>query len=247
MKKGHDVYGRVMWAHYKGQSSQHIVERDDGHTNLISSSKLYYVGYKHWSKHQVAALEMAKGRVLDIGCGAGRHALYLQNKNYDVVGIDNSPLVIEVCKRRGLRCAKVMGIDDIGRFPPRSFDTVVLFGNNFGLLRSFHRAKGYLKKLWKLTRPGAKILTESRDIYRTSDPVHLKYHAVNRKRGRMSGQMKLRIIFGRSVGVWMEYLMVSRPEMKRVVRGTGWKVRRFLSSKGSLYVGVLGRLKRSPL
>jgi 2-polyprenyl-3-methyl-5-hydroxy-6-metoxy-1,4-benzoquinol methylase len=54
-----------------------------------------------------------KGRVLDIGCGAGRHSLYLQNQGFQVLGIDNSPLAVKVAKLRGLKRVKVMSIEDI--------------------------------------------------------------------------------------------------------------------------------------
>jgi len=83
-------------------------------------------------------MEFVKGRVLDIGCGAGRHSLYLQKKGFDVLGIDSSPLAIKVCKLRGLEKAKVMAIEDIN-FKPDSFDRIIMMGNNFGLFGSFNR------------------------------------------------------------------------------------------------------------
>jgi len=129
-------------------------------------------------------MEFVKGRVLDIGCGAGRHSLYLQRKGFDVLGIDISPLAIKVCKLRGLKKAKVMSIDDIGKFAADSFDTILMLGNNFGLFGSPGKAKKLLKKLYEITSLEALIIAESRDPYETDNPAHLEYHEFNRKKGK---------------------------------------------------------------
>jgi 2-polyprenyl-3-methyl-5-hydroxy-6-metoxy-1,4-benzoquinol methylase len=115
------------------------VERDDGYFGVSSGAKLYFSEYKDWPPREKEAMKHVKGRVLDIGCGAGRHALYLQKKGFNVLGIDNSPLAIKVCKLRGLRKTKVMSIAQVN-FRPGSFDTVLMFGSNFGLFGSFKGA-----------------------------------------------------------------------------------------------------------
>jgi 2-polyprenyl-3-methyl-5-hydroxy-6-metoxy-1,4-benzoquinol methylase len=89
------------------------VERDDGYFSGSRGAQLYFSEYKDWPPYEKEAMKHAKGRVLDIGCGAGRHALYLQKKGFDVLGIDNSSLAIKTCKLRGLRKAKIMSIAQI--------------------------------------------------------------------------------------------------------------------------------------
>jgi 2-polyprenyl-3-methyl-5-hydroxy-6-metoxy-1,4-benzoquinol methylase len=79
-------------------------------------------------------MRFVKGRVLDIGCGAGRVALYLQKKGFDVSGIDVSPLAVKVCKLRGLKKARVLSISNIGAKLGK-FDTLLMFGNKVRPLR----------------------------------------------------------------------------------------------------------------
>jgi SAM-dependent methyltransferase len=86
------------------------------------------------------AMAYVQGRVLDIGCGAGRHALYLQGQGFDALGIDNSPLAVEVCRRRGLLRAQVLPITQVSR-ALGSFDTILMMGNNFGLVGNPRRAR----------------------------------------------------------------------------------------------------------
>ena len=82
----------------------------------------------------------------DIGAGAGRVSLYLQKKGFDVTAIDKSPLAIKVCKKRGVKKAKVLPIEKIDTFKSNTFDTVIMFGGNFGLFGSYKKAKILLKK-----------------------------------------------------------------------------------------------------
>jgi SAM-dependent methyltransferase len=203
----------------------------------------YFNGYDDWAEHQKRAIEFAKGRVLDIGCGAGRHSIYLQSKGLDVTGIDSSPLAIKVCSLRGLKKTKVMSIAEVSRFKPCSFDTILMLGNNFGLFGSFSNARLLLKKLYKITSPNALIVAESNDPYKTENPFHIRYQKANRRRGRMSGQMRIRIRYMKYVGKWFDYLIVSREEMKGILRGTGWKVKKFIDSRSSPYVAIIQRNK----
>lgn len=169
-------------------------------------------------------MELVKGRILDIGCGAGRHSLYLQHKGFDVLGIDSSPLAIKVCKLRGLKKARVMPIEELN-FKPNSFDTVIMMGSNFGLFGSFQKAKRLLKKLYKMTSENGLIIASTRDTYKTDNPDHLEYHKLNKQRGRMPGQLRLRIRFRKCVGRWFDYLIVSKKEMEDILKGTGWKIK----------------------
>jgi SAM-dependent methyltransferase len=173
--------------------------------------------------------------VLDVGVGAGRVALELQSRGHEVVGIDVSPLAVEVARRRGVRHAEVCGFDDVDE-SLGGFDTAVLFGNNFGLFGSRAGAKRRLRRLRELGV--TRILGASRDPYGTDDPVHLAYHARNRERGRMPGQLRIRVRYRGYASPWFEYLLVSPDEMAELAASGGWELVRVLEGE-PVNVGVL--------
>jgi len=236
-----DALGHFFYDYFTKKTGQDIIERNDGYIDTDMGATFYFGEYKNWATAERKAMKFARGRVLDIGCGAGRHSLYLQTKGLDVVGIDISPLAVEVCKLRGLRNTQVVPINQLSS-SLGIFDTVLMLGNNFGLFGSFKGAKRLLKRIDKITSDNARVIAGSNDIYRTKDTAHLAYQESNRKRGRMSGQIRLRVRYEQYASPWFDYLMVSKDEMKNILDGTGWKVTKFIESSGSSYIAIIDKV-----
>lgn len=235
-----DAFGEELLACLRREERAEIIERDDGYIDAHGNVPFYFAPYLHWPEHERRAIALARGRCVDVGCGAGRVALYLQEKGLPVVGIDNSPLAIRVCRERGVR--ELLPIP-FTRIDPRVgvIDTWCLFCNNFGLFGSFSRARWMLRRLKGLSSPDALILAESTDPYGTEDPDTRAYHERNRLKGRMPGQLRIRVRHRRKASPWFDYLLVSRAEMESIVAGTGWTVRQFIDGAGGSFIGVIGR------
>lgn len=217
-----------------GRATGHeIVERDD---EFIGVSTFDYLApVRRWKAVERRALRFVRGRVLDVGCGAGRVALELQARGREVVAIDPSPGAVEVAHRRGVRDVRLMRLEDVEESLGH-FGTVLMYGNNFGLFASRSKARRLLRRL----RPLAdKVVAESNDLHRTDDPVHLAYQERNRDRGRMPGQLRLRVRYANLIGPWFNYLLVSPDEMTEIVDGTGWRIERLVRDEGSYFVGIL--------
>ena len=96
------------------------------------------------------ALEVSDAdSVLDVGCGAGRVCLHLQEQGHEVIGIDNSPLAVKVARERGVQDARVLSITQASRNKLGQVDTIVMMGNNFGLFASPKRARWLLRRFAK--------------------------------------------------------------------------------------------------
>ena len=240
-----DAFGRMLLDQLHDPTTIGFVERDDGYLDTGAGSE-YFADFPDWPGSVKKTLRLARGRVLDLGCGAGRHCLYLQRKGLDVTGIDSSPLAVKLCRRRGMRRALNHSVEELSlvrvRRRLRRFDTIIMLGNNLGLLGGARKSRRLLRTLYTLTNPGALIIGESLDPYSTRKPVHLAYQAWNRRRGRMGGQIRLRVRYGNLSTPWSDYLLLSRAELRSLLPGTGWKLEQTIPGSGGNYVAVIRRV-----
>ncbi len=108
------------------------------------------------------ALQVAYGSVLDVGCGAGSHTLYLQNeRSLTITAIDLSAKSIETCKLRGVHHAFVQ---DVMTLKEVKFDTILLLMNGAGMCGRLKKIAAFLSHLKTLLNPGGQILLDSSDI-----------------------------------------------------------------------------------
>jgi SAM-dependent methyltransferase len=241
LKEQEDAHGRLILDYLEGRPSLEVVERHDGFINASGfGPEAYFAPFRQWPKPERAALRLARGRVLDVGCGAGRVAIELQERGHEVVGIDVSPLALEVARRRGAKEVRELAVTQVGpALGP--FDTIVMFGNNCGLFGSRRRAPWLLRRFKSVSSPGARILASSTDPYTTDNPEHLAYHEQNRRRGLMGGQLRIRIRHGHYATPWFDYLLASPEELAELASGTGWELTRVIGEGEPSYVGVLER------
>lgn len=107
------------------------------------------------------ALKLCKGSVLDVGCGAGSHSLYLHEKGFDVTGLDHSPGAVETCKLRGIK--KVVQTD-LYDFKGQTFDTLLLLMNGIGIVGELKKLDKFFTHMKNLLKPGGQLLLDSSDI-----------------------------------------------------------------------------------
>ncbi|MDO5607697.1 MAG: class I SAM-dependent methyltransferase [Capnocytophaga sp.] len=128
------------------------------------------------------ALQLARGKVLEVGCGAGSHGLYLQNERHlEVHSLDISPKAIEACRLRGLRHASV---GDVLQHQGK-YDTILVLMNGAGMCGRLQKMPAFFAKLKSLLTPSGQILTDSSDIIYMFDqnpdgsydvPLHFDYY-----------------------------------------------------------------------
>ncbi|HET6212762.1 MAG TPA: class I SAM-dependent methyltransferase, partial [Micromonosporaceae bacterium] len=182
-----------------------ILERDDGFVAGNAAARYLAPASLWWGCERQAVADLG-GPVLDIGAGAGRIALALQERGVPVTALDISPGAIEVCRARGVLDTVCSTVDNHVH-SGRRYHAFALFGNNVGLLESRERAPGFLAALAALARPGARLVAQGTDPYATADPLHLAYHERNRARGRMGGQLRLRLRYLNLATAWFDYLL----------------------------------------
>ena len=231
----HDTFGQALLDALDGRPGTHTIERDDGYRDDMDATQ-YLTGREAWPQALGDALDELYGRVLDVGCGAGRHALHLQQRGCDVVGMEPSPGAVEACRRRGIRVV-TGALGDADLFRNETFDAVVMLGNNLALLESPEAAPRHLQWLADRCRRPAVLIGEGLDATRTDDPGHLAYHARAIVEGRRPGQLRLRIHYQGAAGEWFPYWMMSPDELREVAAATPWEVEQ--TTGDAFYVATL--------
>ena len=218
-----------------------MYERFDGFIEAGPGPALYLAGPQQWPAPERQALRLARGRVADVGCGAGRVALALQQRGVDVVGIDTSALALRAARRRGVRRVEQATAVRVG-LRLSDFDTVVLYGNNFGIFGPPAQVRAGFAAWARHARPGTRILAESTDPAGGAPAFDTAYGRANRVAGAMVGQLRLRIRYHDLASPWFWWLFVSPAQMRSLLAGTGWRmVRVFKGGRTEPYVAVLER------
>lgn len=108
------------------------------------------------------ALNMAYGKVLDIGAGAGCHALALQERGMDVKAIDISPLSCEVMKERGIKDVECVNL--FCKQLQGKYDTLLLLMNGTGIAGKLSQLPALFNRLKELLSVEGQILIDSSDL-----------------------------------------------------------------------------------
>ena len=151
--------------------------------------------YKSMPEIERKALDMAKGRVLDVGAGSGCHSLVLQQRGIDVTAIDISPLSVETMKQRGV---KNVAEQDFFTLDGQQYDTILMLMNGIGVVGNLERLPEFFQHIDKILAPGGQVLCDSSDIsyvFETDDgiielPKDMTYY------GEHSFQMQYKDIIG---------------------------------------------------
>lgn len=158
-----DLFGRAILDYQTGNNPEDLITE----TSISDEDEMpvayLFRGFKEMPAIEKKALQLAKGKVLDVGCGAGSHSLYLQNeKGLEVTSIDISEKAIKTCELRGLKNSKKMNLLDFES--TEKFDTIILLMNGTGIFGKMNQISNYLQKLNSLLNDGGQILIDSSDL-----------------------------------------------------------------------------------
>ena len=170
MNRKKDAMGRAIVEYYKTGKADRLrvfspmFEEDEIPLTILFRS------YKAMPAIERKALDMAKGRVLDVGAGSGCHSFVLQERGMDVTAIDISPLSVETMKERGLKKVLEQNFFTL----EEKYDTILMLMNGIGIVGTLERLPEFFKQLDKILAPGGQVLCDSSDIsyvFETEDGI----------------------------------------------------------------------------
>jgi SAM-dependent methyltransferase len=157
-----DLFGKAILDYQTNNAPEDLITETTISEEDEMSVAYLFRSYDEMPQMEQKALQLAKGKILDVGCGAGSHSLSLQNeRNLDVTSIDISANAIQACILRGLKNAKVQ---DVMTLENEKYDTILLLMNGAGMCGKLKNIPSFLLKLKSLLNPGGQILLDSSDI-----------------------------------------------------------------------------------
>ncbi len=157
-----DLFGKAILDYQTNNNPENIITSTSISEEDEMDIAYLFRNFEEMPSIEQKALQLAKGKTLDVGCGAGSHSLFLQNKlNIDVHSIDISENAIQACSLRGLKNAQVINLLDIEN---QKYDTILLLMNGTGIFETLEKSNTYLQKLKTLLNPNGQILIDSSDI-----------------------------------------------------------------------------------
>ena len=220
-----DAFGAALADHAAGRPGPELIlEVDDGYRTPALPPAWFFLPEPSWAREEreVLAQVPATGPVLDLGAGAGRHALWLRSRGQEVTAVDASPGAVEVCRARGVADARLGDLTD----PPvdRPWAAVLLMCGNLGLAGGWDETRALLTRLAAGSAPGAVLIADTVDPTALGDDHSRAHVARNLGAGRPPGQIRLRLHYGERTTPWWDQLNVPVADVAPLVAGTGWMV-----------------------
>jgi SAM-dependent methyltransferase len=156
-----DLFGEALKDYQKGAYTEDLITYSSLEEEAVLPLPHLFRSYEEMPYLEQEALKLCTGKVLDVGCGAGSHSLYLQENGFAVTALDISEGAATTCRQRGIKnvvCKSIL------EYSGTKFDTILLLMNGIGVAERIRLLGPFLEQLQTLLKPGGQILTDSTDI-----------------------------------------------------------------------------------
>jgi 2-polyprenyl-3-methyl-5-hydroxy-6-metoxy-1,4-benzoquinol methylase len=217
------------------------VLRGDGAAYRMPA-RLFFRLPRQFSALERAALRLCRGRVLDIGAGAGCHTLALQQRGLEVVALDASRAAVRVMRERGVRDPRVGNGMTVRGGP---YDTLLMMMNGIAIVKSIAGLRRFLRHCRRLVAPQGQILFDSLDL--RQDDLSRRF-ARGRKATtrRYFGEMLFRMRYKGRTGRRFQLLFIDPARLAKEAALAGWRAQVLLDEGEGRYLARLVPLAPAP-
>ncbi|WP_316810455.1 class I SAM-dependent methyltransferase [Pedobacter heparinus] len=194
---------------------------------------IYFRAESEMPELELKALELCKGKVLDVGAGVGSHALILQKRGLDITGMDISAAAVQIMTQRGLKKALEGNILNYA-LPSAGakYDTLLFMMNGIGLTGSVAGLKSFLQEVKKLINPDGQLVFDSSDL------SYLYLEIPFPEKGYF-GEVSFRYEYKGFKGNWFKWIYVDQQTLTDLARQTGWHTEIIFEDDSDQYLARL--------
>ena len=231
-----DLFGKAILDFQTNNSPTNLITETSISDKDEMSVAYLFRSFDEMPKIEQLALQLCKGKILDVGCGAGSHSLYLQN-NHDgqVIAIDISENAITTCRLRGVENAFVQ---DIFQFESQKFDTILLLMNGTGIAGKLNQLNKFLLKLKSLLNKNGQILIDSTDLIYMFDEDE-KQTLLDEKDSHYYGEVAFNLTYKNQCEIPFDWLYVDFETLKNFALVAGLSCEKLTDGENFDYLAKL--------
>lgn len=221
-------------AYLRGDREARLRVRTDLGTTEEWPAALFFRTPDQFPELEREALELCGRRVIDVGAGAGPHALELRRRGHEVLAVESIPEIAGIIAERGLDSVTVSDLRDL---PAGSADTVLMLMNGLGLAGTLSGLAPLLRSAARLLAPGGRIVADS------TDPRHFLElddgDPIVGQDGRYGGEVQFQIEFGRHRGEPFPFLYLDAETLENHAFRAGLSLEETRSFADGTYLAIL--------
>ena len=232
MNDAYDPHGAAVLDCFRGATDAVLICHQDGARDDVPAA--------FWLRETIdpleaQALDLSRGRVLDVGAGTGLHALALQRRGLNVTAIDISPDCVTIMRERGVSNAREA---DLYAFSDSPFDTIINLCNGLDKVGRLADLPRFLDCMRALLAPGGQLIADSFDLRVGADETARVVMARKMATGRYFGEIDLQFEYQGRRGAAFSVLQVDFDTLSRLASKQGWSSEK-LAQRGGHYLARL--------
>jgi len=233
-----DQLGTAMLDYLNGNHEENITVKSSITEDDIIPVNYLFRDFDEMPEVEQRALLLCKGRVLDVGAGSGSHSLYLQNRNFNVTGLDISENACVCCKQRGV--TDIVNSNFFSYLPDTKFDTLLMMMNGIGFAGSVANLELFFRKAKQLLAPGGQILLDSSDIkYMFDDDDYEIIEIFNSEDEPYYGEVTYLMQYKNTIGKPFRWLFIDPDLLKEKAEQYGFKFIKIIDGSNYDYLARL--------
>jgi len=224
-----DILGAALQDYYLNGTAETLWVHNSYGEEEVMPVDLFFRNEKEMPELELKALELCRGHVLDVGAGAGSHALVLQERKFKVTALDISAKAVAIMKQRGVKDAIEKTIFDL---KTASYDTLLFMMNGIGVTGSISGFKDFLKKARTYLKPGGQLIFDSSDISYLYQEIQFPLNAYY-------GEVAFSYAYKQQRGKWFKWVYIDQQTLQNIAKAEGWHCEIIMTDENDQYLAQL--------
>ncbi|RYX82019.1 methyltransferase domain-containing protein [bacterium] len=224
-----DIYGQALLDFYNNQPQEILWLNNSYGEPEEMPVDVFFRDQTEMPEAELLALNLCRGKILDIGAGVGSHTLILQQRGFEVSALEVSPDAASIMQKRGV---KTVLQQDIFQYKTERFDTLLLLMNGIGLTQNLTGLNRFLQHAKMLLLPGGQLLFDSSDL------TYL-YEDLPQPKNNYYGEISYQYQYKNQKSKWFNWLYVDQKTLIKIALNNGFGCEILYQDGMDLYLAKL--------